>query len=357
MAEAKKPAARKVVVKTILDTFHMSPASSMAISDAHYTEGRTKMVLPDNHVGLELEIEKWANRGIELTGFMYKDDGSLRGSHVEAITYPTKGKFLENKLIEFFAVHGVKPTNYSERCSTHVHMNVQDMTFEQVKTLALIYQTVERLMFGFIGNDRENNIFCVPWHQSGVTANFASRLVGAANVKTWIKYCALNLEPAARFGTVEFRHMEGTCDVPRILKWVNLVSCLKKYAMGRTYKDVSDMLLQMNTLSNYDAFVHDLFEEHSPDILTGNHKELLSMGVIDSKLMLTKVPPLGPRHQPLDRDEDDEPPRRVLFQNPPVRAGEVFIPAGQVAPNPVRDWEMRIDDILRDADVQQEGNF
>jgi hypothetical protein len=252
------------------------------------------MSVPDAIFGVELEIEGFPNRSATHTLFMYKDDPSLRNNGKELVSYPTKAKYFEAMLTSVFKHYKItQEKNYTERCSTHVHMNAQDMTMEQVKVLALVYQTVERLLFGFVGNERGDNIYCVPWHQSGITAAFVDRLDKnpGRQAANWIKYAALNFKTLRELGTLEFRHLHGTCDVPFLIQWINLLSCMQRYASTHTFAEVKHTVLEMNTVSNYDFYLREIFQEHA-NVLTAieDYKGLLSVGVIDTKLMLLAKP-------------------------------------------------------------------
>lgn len=279
--------AKEKVSPTVRQMYKHRDVADGMLKDEYYRQGNTVMMQPDLIFGLELEIEGFRHGGA-IDGFNYTEDGSLRDAGKEAITIPTKAKFLEEKLNEFFKQHRITPANYSERCSTHVHMNVQDTTIDQLKTLALLYQTVERLLFAYVGVDRKENIFCVPWYQSGLTSRLVEKMSKSADatISKWVKYSALNLLPVRTQGTVEFRHLHGTCDVALILGWVNILSALNKYAKDQSFEDLSKTILAMNTISNYDAFLTDVFREHTGKLTTPNYKELLSNGVVDTKLML-----------------------------------------------------------------------
>lgn len=273
---------------TIREELRLNPVADIMFNDTMYTEGPTKMVAPELILGLELELENFTSRAGGVDGFTYTNDGSLRNNGREAITAPTKAKFLETLLTKFFAHHKVKEEHYSERCSTHVHMNVQDMTFSQLKVLAMLYQTMERLLFEYVGHDRKQNIFCVPWYESGLTPSFVDKLTrrpGEA-LRRWVKYSALNFLPVIEQGTVEFRHLHGTCDMKVLLGWINLLSCLHRYAKEHTFEELRDNILEMNTVSNYDKFMGDVFQQHVDLLQFERNREQLNFGVVDTKLML-----------------------------------------------------------------------
>ena len=258
--------------------------------------GETVMPLPDQLLGIELEIEGFSplhNR--EFGGFTFTTDGSLRanehGDGIEAVSKPIAAKNLGPLLTAFFKKYGITDENYSERCSTHIHFNVQDFEWEQLSVLLLVYQTVERLLFSFIGQERDMNIFCVPWSQCNLTFSIVNSLrksvdSGDRVIRGWQKYTALNLAPVQTQGTVEFRHLHGTCDVQLILQWVSLISQMFRYAKSINSDDAEKQIIMMNSVSNYEGWLEDIFREHTPLLYSGHLARDLSRGVIDTKLML-----------------------------------------------------------------------
>lgn len=250
--------------------------------------------LPEWLVGIELEIEGFdPEHTREWGGITFTEDGSLRenedGVGIEAITKPIAIKHVEPFLRAFFKHFGIKENNYSERCSTHVHFNVEPLTFEQVGTICLVYQTVENLLFHYVGNERENNIFCVPWGQSNVTYNIVSRIEGGdANdvFRRWQKYSALNLMPIIGQGTIEFRHLHGTCDVSLIGHWIYLIAKIFEYAQKVTIQEAQDSIMNMNTVSNYHEWTSMIFGKYAVLLQTPQYERELFRGVIDSKVML-----------------------------------------------------------------------
>lgn len=249
-------------------------------------------VLPDWIVGLELEIEEFNTEHYrEFDGFSFTDDGSLRSSEkgvgVEAITLPIKIEHTRNLLTRFFKHFNINETNYSERCSVHIHFNVQPLEWEQLSTICLVYQTVERVLFQFIGNDRDQNIFCVPWSQCNLTCNIIPNIERYKQdaLRGWQKYTALNLIPIFDQGTIEFRHMHGTCDVDKIMLWIGIISKMFKYALYAPLEKVIQDIKYMNTISNYQGWLNSIFEELTPHLQTQGYDAVLAQGVVDTKLM------------------------------------------------------------------------
>jgi hypothetical protein len=218
--------------------------------------------------GVELEIEGLGNFGdltdLCVAGVTYHADGSLRNNGAEYVTAPMRYHELEHTLTNFFNKNKLTEKNYSERCSVHVHTNVSDMTWEQFQTLVLIYQVFEKCLFGFIGNERERNIFCVPLYDTILTRKVLSSPTALINgSKAWEKYTALNFLPVWTQGSIEFRHMTGTCNMAYILTWCQIIGKMFAFAKKHTYEEIKTFFLTLNTTSLYADGVYRVFEEYA----------------------------------------------------------------------------------------------
>lgn len=254
----------------------------------HKTDKNTP--LGDWLVGLELEMENFPMRAdyAEFGGFLFTTDGSLRNDGVEAVTKPVAIKHLQGLLEAFFTHYNINQTNYSERCSTHVHFNIEPMEWENIASLCLLYQTVETLLFKFTGDDRDSNIFCVPWNQSSLSYNIVYNMQqnGPSAFRRWQKYSALNLLPIHNLGTVEFRHLGGTCDVKKIMQWVFLLAKMFEYVLSTPYEEVKNEIKCMNTVSNYHEWLERVFGEYMELVQYDGYELDLAQGVIESKLQI-----------------------------------------------------------------------
>lgn len=307
--------------------------SDLMLGDANYPKDGVDLTFPDPNLilGLELEIENW--KGLDRAQILrdqrwaLKTDGSLRGEARELITLPTKAKFLQRLLKDAYERYAVQEEDFSERCSVHVHMNVLDYTMDQLKVLCICYQMFERLLYTFVGRDRKDNIFCVPWYESGMSHSFLDNT--KSSMSEWEKYTALNLLPVQAQGTVEFRHLYGTCDVSVIMQWVRLIARLHLFARKTTIKGLSEIVLNMNTVSNYDQFLMDVFGEDAGVLRKDHYQATLSIGVVDAKLMFlspaTKKREVRRPAAPANAREVED-----LFN-------ELAIPANPANPNPF-EW-------------------
>jgi hypothetical protein len=274
-------------------------------------------VAPDQLMGVELEIEN-LDRDVDrravriVKGMDYHEDGSLRNNGGEYVTKPMTLGVLDYVLNEFFLKNKFTENNYSERCSVHVHMNCVDMDFDQVKTVAAMYQILEKVLFNYIQGDRKDNIFCVPLHETLMTHDMlVNTSYFLTAIKGWKKYTAFNMAPLSTYGTIEFRHMAGTHDKDRIIQWCNILAAIFKFAKENKFEDIIDGFKSLNTSSAYTSFLLKIFPVELYTVLaTGDYRRYLEEGVMNMKLaLMTQEKVIKPVEIPPmidDWDDDDD---------------------------------------------------
>ena len=225
-------------------------------------EGNLPVKHKDVVMGVEIELEN-VSPGYSIGTSKATEDGSLKVSGWEFVTIPMRMRYLEVELTRIFSGLG-KETLVSSRCSTHVHMNVRDMTKEQLVNMVLLYAIFERGLYRISG-DRWNSNFCVPIHHN---PNLLSVVLKNKNHLTswyWNKYTGLNLCPiwggdgSKTLGTVEFRQMHGSTDVKEIMTWCNIITSLKRYAQDIDQDELISHIRTMNTTSGYYWLVKEVF--------------------------------------------------------------------------------------------------
>ncbi len=60
-------------------------------------------------------------------------------------------------------------------------------------------------------------------------------------------------------GSIEFRHKEGTSDVNTIIDWLNIIYCIKNYAMS--CDDISSIVDVNGIMDDYQGFILEVFEQ------------------------------------------------------------------------------------------------
>lgn len=249
--------------------------------------------------GVELEIEHiFDYNELLVRGMDAHDDNSLRNGGKEFVTKPATFSVMAHVLKLFFEKGKFQDRNYSERCSVHVHANCQDLTIKQVTTVALLYQAFEKLFYHFVGANRFNNIFCVPWIESGLTSSILLQFVEKQDIlagRHWMKYSGLNLLPLYNLGTVEFRQMPGTPDLAKILTWCNIIGCLFRHARSISLEDTQQWIMSLNTSSAYGSALDSVFGPWSGDLLYPGYEIDLEEGVLAVKYALSSSIPATSR--------------------------------------------------------------
>lgn len=241
--------------------------------------------------GVELEIEGIVGDPEDYCGnwTMTKEDGSLRNNGWEFVTYPLHINEVKEevaKVLKHFQLGA--DVHFSERTSCHVHLNVGDMSLEQLAVLLLSYQVTERLLFDFVGASRDKNIFCVPLSECVTSYQAARQLYDGQIVRVverWRKYTALNFCRIPDIQTVEFRHMPGTPDVNKVNQWLDMIKSMRDFAMKTNYPDLVERVNTLNTSSMYMAFAFDVLGDLSWWSYA-KHAPMMEEGVLTAKYSL-----------------------------------------------------------------------
>lgn len=213
----------------------------------------------NTYLGIEVEIENVDRWDSNLSPYWtIIEDGSLRNNGREFITPPIRAWRVEHALTKLFA--SLNPDiDFSERTSIHVHMNVRTLTVEQLEALIVTYMLFEKAIFSFIGDNRYDNIFCVPLCETDMGASLEQLITNGSPYLEWEKYTALNLLPISSKGTLEFRHLAGTRDLTKIMTWINIILSLKTFSLRNDVEYIWHRINSLNTTSEYRMFGEEVF--------------------------------------------------------------------------------------------------
>lgn len=208
----------------------------MAMKVLNFARNDAK-VSPDlESYGLEVEAERyhpdnWAADGKALKKFWKLDkDGSLRNNGVEFISVPTPAPDVPEAISVLYKVTG-KKWEPSVRTGVHIHANCLGRTTDELRKIAAYYAFAEPVLFDMAGENREENIYCVPWYRAPEEAEAILAAIKYAETEApnvgairayWsesCKYSAMYFGPLATYGTVEFRHAETFADQNSFLDW------------------------------------------------------------------------------------------------------------------------------------------
>jgi hypothetical protein len=238
-------------------------------------EGKFPIVGGYTYIGVEIELEnisKTECRNISGSTWQNIEDGSLKVRGREFVTVPIKAKYIEVELDRLFS--GLKEPVASSRCSVHIHINVREMTLQEIGKFMILYSIFERSLYRFTG-DRWNSNFCVPLYASPyypkqlLTQLFMEGQSGKNMNFSWYKYFGFNICPIFGLdgsnvqGTIEFRHLKGTTDTKYIINWINLIISLKIFSKKYDVATLEGILLTMNSDSSYIELCHSIFGKYS----------------------------------------------------------------------------------------------
>lgn len=203
--------------------------------------------------GIECEVE--SKRG-ELPGFAPQGsginaihDGSLRNGMEYVFSRPKDLKTSLKTLSVLFRFLGENSVpSYSFRTSTHVHVNVSDLTVPQITSIIYLYTLVEDLFVNFCEPHRRGNRFCLRFRDANNLYEILGNLVRNKNQahshhvfqafdQGQMKYAALNFYTLLKYGTLEFRSLEGTNDLVKIEKWLTAISNM--VTVGKQFDSVA----------------------------------------------------------------------------------------------------------------------
>jgi len=319
--------------KTFLELFGLRPVKPYRRKDVQPIPNPSPQLL----YGLELEIER-CRGDMAVAGMSETTDGSLRNNGLEFITQPMTYSNVAAVLQEFFTKNSfLGPESYSENTSVHVHTNVQDMTMPQLTALIVLYQVFEKVLFNWVGDERDKNIYCIPWTETQLNHRTVSRLLKDETyiLGDWVKYTALNLQPIVTQGSIEWRHMGGCGDPARILLWCRLIGHMYSFAKALEYQKVLDIVSQLNTNSQYRAALLQVFNSDAEHLMVPGYEELLEEGVLNMKYSIMQPDKVTAKKVMFGTPEElnrmmqeiqqrynwvDEPPVLVAQQVPPTRA-------------------------------------
>lgn len=256
---------------TLSKLYHYSPLYVLKAKHAEYEQKLEKQdVMIDKRalLGIEIEVENVPKYFEPEFYWQSKEDHSLRNNGREFVSIPLRGAQVPYAIDYLKGMIDIYNPEYdfNPRTSVHVHLNVRDMTWGQVKTLVLLYAIFERHFFHLAGTKREESIFCVPLYKTNQLRDLPNI---ETNLGNWHKYNALNLctllgaNGVGNYGTVEFRHLYGTLDKQILVDWINNILCLRNAATSISYEDVQERIKRMNSTSEYIVLYEAVFGQYA----------------------------------------------------------------------------------------------
>lgn len=255
----------------------MQSAMSLRTIFSHYGTGVNQEI---NLFGTEYEVESIKNTDkamVRLVGSVFVElDNSLRNHGLEFKTKPMDLKTSVETFSTLFdnLIYHKKSEAFSDRTSIHIHLNVGDLSLEQAKELVLLYALLEPVFFSYVAKERHNSIFCVPLGFTTLHKRYKQDFKNMVDL--WHKYTAFNILPVKNFGTIEFRHLQGTDDFNTYCNWITAIDSLKKFTISKSFS-VLEYLEQGRSIKN-------LALQVVPSICKELSEEMFYNSVLDVKL-------------------------------------------------------------------------
>lgn len=206
--------------------------------------------------GIEIELENITDTNLNTNYWRSITDGSLRNRGREFVFNGAHGGTdLFLACVELDTFLGRQNPDGNWRCSTHVHVDVRELTATQIKNIIITYLVYEKLLFRLSGFHRYTNNFCAAF-------GFAQQQLQllAANWRRddreflqqvangWDKYSALNLRPMAAFGSIEFRSSAAEWRKGKLIRLANRFLAVRDFgaAWAGTHEELIQHLATLN---------------------------------------------------------------------------------------------------------------
>lgn len=200
--------------------------------------------------GIEIEIENFLiGDSWNPRYWTFKGEPSLRNNGIELISKPSK--FEDRKVVTDEVTQLVKWSTTvpqpSIRCSTHIHINVSDLTLRDVIKAAGLFYLLENNLISTQSRYRKGNLFCLTLSDAGFIKQFWHNTINRpASFQNQFsqqsaKYSALNFATITRIGTIEFRFLSPILD-PKLLRfWIECFQSIVDYGVSaKSLKDIVD---------------------------------------------------------------------------------------------------------------------
>ena len=197
---------------------------------------------PGGEIGVEVELEGTLHTGDLANRFwIVKPEGSLREGYEYVLAKPTKLSELIAVGKEFDGMMEKSRPKKTIRCSTHIHVNVNNKTIRQLYNIIGYYYLVEELLVRTQGPVRTGNLFCLRMSDA---EDIGDQLVYSAEEhhitcfnQSNNKYGALNLAAPIKFGSLEFRFLLPMTSWKEIDFWVGLLHQMVNTAENLSIRD------------------------------------------------------------------------------------------------------------------------
>ena len=257
--------------------------------DSQYPEAAKETEL----FGIEVELE--GKGGISLMSpavhqfWLAHNDGSLRkmAPGDEAIEYVTKRPYgrIETvqavKTLMDFLNQPQLQVYESYRTSIHVHVNCLADTQLHIFNFVTLCLLFDELFVSQNGDHRVGNNFCLRAKDAqGQVVDLVRSIESHGNlfgIGNNNRYSSINFASLTKFGTVEFRSLECTTDILRIMHWIRTIDYLKQ--ASRTFVNPHDIIQKFSQWSSEEFVLKVLGPQAGKYLKVPGYNDMLFNGM------------------------------------------------------------------------------
>lgn len=159
--------------------------------------------------------------------------------------------------------YGLEPYTDGNRGSTHIHLNVSNLTIKELFNIILLSYFLEPVLMDMCHDDRLFSPFSVPSSRTK-DQKFVLNLIQQGRVNfdsNMYKYRSIGLSSVYRKGSLEYRMFHATYNTVEVLRWINFIQEMKDIATSTTkLQEVIQSCLD----SSIQSVLRDLFGRTIP---------------------------------------------------------------------------------------------
>jgi hypothetical protein len=219
-------------------------------------------------IGLEIELE---GRNLPVGGIPYPwvatKDGSLK-SGMEGYEYvlsaPCAIDDVPLTLKQFKLCFKDSTVINSIYAGIHTHVNVQELTPKQLITYLCAYIILEDLLVDWCGDTRVGNHFCLRTSDASYLIDFIRGMIVDESLNKCkkndnIRYASVNLKALGQYGSLEFRALEASLDIDKIITWCNVLYRIKEESLR--YDNPESLILNFSKYGHM-TFIMNMLGPH-----------------------------------------------------------------------------------------------
>ena len=238
----------------------------------------------DGDVAFEIELEGMKLPTIYNEIWDTKRDGSLRGGmdgQEYIFNQPLPITKVKEELEKFVAHFDPKYVADSFYAGTHLHVNVQDLTMRELLCYISAYLILENILVKWCGETREGNHFCLRTEDADYLVKLLRNMVlndSSLNFDPDLRYSSMNIMSVCKFGSLEFRALNSSLDVERMMTWATVLHNIKKQAI--IYKTPANLVSSVSN-EGYEHFARNMLTEKYADLfLKGEWFKSVRKGIL-----------------------------------------------------------------------------